>query len=73
MDLKAWRTTNKLTQAAAGELIGLKQPTLAKIEAGKQWPSPETIALIVAGTGGAVTANDILAHYQSAPQAEVAA
>lgn len=73
MDLKSWRKDRKLTQAAAGEILGLSQPTLAKIEAGDQWPQPDTIALIVDGTEGAVTANDILATYQAAQAAERAA
>jgi len=69
MDLKSWRLDRKLTQAVAGELLGLSQPTLAKIEAGGRWPTPETIALIERGTNGSVTANDILAHFQAAQEA----
>lgn len=73
MDLRDWRKSKmKITQAAAGELLGLSQPSLARIEAGEQWPTPDTIALIERGTKGAVTANDILARYQ-ATQAEAAA
>lgn len=64
MNLKTWRKSKKLTQAAAGELLGLSQPSLARIEAGEQWPTPETISLIETGTKGAVTANDILATYR---------
>ena len=73
MDLKSWRKDRELTQAAAGEMLGLSQPTLAKIEAGGQWPTPDTIARIENGTAGAVTANDILATYQAAQSASEAA
>jgi transcriptional regulator with XRE-family HTH domain len=72
MDLKSWRKKAGLTQSVAGELLGLSQPSFARIESGEQWPNPETIALIEAGTKGAVRANDILAHYQAAQKAGAA-
>ena len=32
--IRSWRSENRLTQAAAAEMLGMTQPTLSRIEAG---------------------------------------
>lgn len=60
MTLKEWRDANKLSMISAAAKLQLSQSTISRIEAGKQWPDRDTLAKIVAGTDGAVTANDLL-------------
>lgn len=65
MNLTKWRDNEKLSQAAAGERLGLSQSTISRIEAGEQWPDPETLAKIIEGTEGRVTADDLLRPFRS--------
>lgn len=60
MTLTEWRAQEGFTMTQAAERLGLTQPTISRIEAGKQWPDKDTIKVIVDRTGGAVTANDLI-------------
>lgn len=60
MKLKDWRKDQHLTMAEAGTLLGLSQPSLSRIEAGKQWPDRPTMERIQEVTKGAVTPNDFI-------------
>jgi transcriptional regulator with XRE-family HTH domain len=60
MTLTEWRSKEGLTMTQAAELLGLTQPTISRIEAGKQWPDKDTMTAIIERTGGAVTPNDFI-------------
>lgn len=60
MKLKDWRKGRKLTMEAAGEILGLSQASLSRIEAGKQWPDRPTMERIQTATDGAVAPNDFI-------------
>lgn len=53
----ALRSESGLTQRELAERIGLKQPQLARIEAGRQLPKLETLAKLAAGAGYALEIN----------------
>ncbi len=53
----ALRSESGLTQRELAERIGLKQPQLARIEAGRQLPKLETLARLAAGAGYALEIN----------------
>lgn len=60
MQLADYMAANKLDDAAIGALIGRSRVTVSRYRRKLEVPSSETIPLIVAATGGAVTANDLL-------------
>lgn len=53
----ALRSESGLTQRELAERIGLKQPQLARIEAGRQIPKLETLAKLAEGAGYALEIN----------------
>jgi len=53
----ALRTESGLTQRDLAERVGIKQPQLARIEAGRQIPKLETLALLAEGAGYIVEIN----------------
>lgn len=55
----ALRTESGLTQRDLAERVGIKQPQLARIEAGRQIPKLETLALLAEGAGYTVEINFI--------------
>lgn len=55
----ALRAESGLTQRALAERVGIKQPQLARIEAGRQIPKLETLALLAEGAGYTVEVNFI--------------
>lgn len=72
MNLMDWRKSQGLKQFEAAERLGVSPAQLSRIERGAQWPEPQTILKIEEGTGGDVTANDILEQFR-ATQSERAA
>ncbi len=58
MDLNAYLRTEKLTNAAFGELIGMGASSVWKLRNGKTEPSLRIIQEIERATGGKVTAMD---------------
>lgn len=59
MNLREWRNAKDLKMPAAAELLGLSQPSLSRIEAGEQFPSPETIEKLAKASNGEITASDL--------------
>lgn len=55
----ALRSESGLTQRDLAERVGIKQPQLARIEAGRQIPKLETLALLAEGAGYTVEVNFI--------------
>jgi transcriptional regulator with XRE-family HTH domain len=49
--LKALRLSKKLTQAEAAARAGLKQPFLARLESGRQYPTVQTLQRIAQALG----------------------
>jgi transcriptional regulator with XRE-family HTH domain len=49
--VKALRLSKKLSQAEAAALAGLKQPYLARVESGKQYPTVQTLQRIAKALG----------------------
>jgi transcriptional regulator with XRE-family HTH domain len=68
MNLIEWRKSQGLKQFEAAERLGVSPAQLSRIERGAQWPEPATILKIETGTGGEVTANDILEHHRRQPE-----
>jgi DNA-binding XRE family transcriptional regulator len=52
--LSAWRRENKLSQGAAAEMLGVRQPTWSEYEIGRKIPRTTTALEIARMTGGAV-------------------
>jgi ribosome-binding protein aMBF1 (putative translation factor) len=46
-----YRAQRSLTQTQLAQLVGMKQPVIARLERGEQPPSLATLARITAGTG----------------------
>ena len=68
--LRDWRLAAGLSQAEFADKIGTSVPSVSRIEAGDQWPSPALMRAIEEVTIGEVTSADILATYKkSAKQA----
>jgi DNA-binding XRE family transcriptional regulator len=55
----ALRAESGLTQRDLAERVGIKQPQLARIEAGRQIPKLETLALLAEGAGYTIEVNFI--------------
>jgi hypothetical protein len=60
MQLADYMAANNLDDAAMGALINRSRVTVSRYRRKLEVPSSETIPLIVAATGGKVTANDLL-------------
>lgn len=60
MQLADYMAVKKLDDAAVGALIKRSRVSVSRYRRKLEIPSSETIALIVAATGGAVTANELL-------------
>lgn len=60
MTLREWRKTNGLTLAQAAARLGFNVQTLSRYERGERWPTRSAMYEIIAGTGGAVTADEML-------------
>lgn len=58
MTLKDWLTANDKNNAQFGEMIGRSAEAVRRYASGDRIPDRETMPLIVAATGGCVTAND---------------
>ena len=72
MDTKAWRTSKGLNISKGALVLGISQPSLSRIEAGDQWPEPETIERIVKNSGNAVNVTDLHASFMAARRARAA-
>jgi len=65
--LARYRRRHKLTLANFAMQVGTTQGTLSRIETGAREPTAGMLRLIVAATGGEVTADEIInAHYCAA-------
>lgn len=62
--LREWRDAQGMSQAQFAARIGTSIPSVSRIEAGEQWPSPELMRRIEEETEGVVTAADVLAAYK---------
>lgn len=61
MTLTDWRTqNNKMSMAVLAERLNVSQPTISRIEAGKQWPDRDLLQKIFDLTDGQVTPNDFV-------------
>lgn len=60
MKLKAWRKKHNLSMEKAKAVLGLSQPSISRIERGRQWPDKETMQQILDRTDGEVTPNDFV-------------
>lgn len=60
MTLSDYITTNKLTLAQFGKLVGRSEATISRLTRGLNKPDWETMAAIIEATGGQVTPNDFL-------------
>lgn len=58
MKLREWRQAQGLSMEQLGDLIGLTQSSVSRIENGKNRPEWGTLDRIVQVTDGAVTPND---------------
>lgn len=58
MKLASWLASKEMTPAEFGRIIGLPQPTVHRYANGQRIPERDTMAKIVAATGGEVTPND---------------
>lgn len=61
MNMLEWRKAKELNQVDAAEKLGISQPDVSRIETGKQWPDPATLAKIIDNSGGEISADDLLA------------
>lgn len=66
MTLTEWRAQEKLTMQQAADLLGLSQPSISRLESGKQRPDWDTLELLREKTAGAVTPNDFLSQETDA-------
>jgi len=73
MDLAAYLTEHKIKPATFAAEIGVPPSTITRILRGERDPRGATIRKIVEGTGGLVTAGDLLSGCRPTPPAEVAA
>ena len=46
-----WRTEHGLTQAKLAEMVGMRQPNIARLEAGEHTPSLDTLSRLSSGLG----------------------
>jgi len=51
IEIVRYRADNNLTQAQLGEMTGLSQPAVARLESGDQTPTLKTLQQLSAGTG----------------------
>jgi transcriptional regulator with XRE-family HTH domain len=58
--LRACRRAKGLTAIQVSAVLGISQPTISRIETGKQRPDWKTMDKIIAFTDGVVTPNDFL-------------
>lgn len=58
MDLKTYLKTNRLTETAFAEKLGVSQVTINRYVLRKRFPSPEMILRIAEATGGKVKVAD---------------
>jgi len=65
MKLHHYLCQHSLTQKQFAELAGIKQPTICLYLKGRRFPSPKTMARIMAATNGRVTPNDFFIHPSS--------
>lgn len=70
MNLTEWRKSRKLTLTKAAEVLDVSQPSLSRIEAGKQWPDLKTIDKIIKNSGGKITAREMCEAVRSAARAQ---
>lgn len=63
MRLNEWLKSQNMTQTQFAASVGSTDPSISRIVAGQQWPSPALMTAIEAATDGQVTATDILATY----------
>lgn len=64
MTLNEWRALKGLTMQKAGAVLGISQPTISRLESGKQKPDWRTLGLLMERTDGAVTPNDFISANQ---------
>lgn len=58
--LRDYRHAHRLTSCAVAQMVGVSQPTISRIERGRQTPSLRLAAKLAAVTNGAVTPDDFL-------------
>lgn len=74
MKLRDWRKKRNLTMAEAVDILGLSQPSISRIETGKQWPDKQTMQQIMDRTDGEVTPNDfVIDDDETPPSSEMGA
>ena len=64
--LRAWRRAKNMTQTELAERLGCSTPSVCKIEAGEQLPSPNLLLKIQQVTRSAVTIADIIGEHTTA-------
>lgn len=68
MKLLDWRRAHGLSQHQLAMRVGIKQPTIAKYEAGKLIPGRDAMQAISQATGGAVAPNDFFDLSEAPPE-----
>lgn len=63
--LERWRTANRLRVAEAAAKLGISGVSFYRLVAGKQRPSLNLIERAIQATGGAVTADELVAAAPS--------
>jgi transcriptional regulator with XRE-family HTH domain len=66
----ALRKASGLSQREFAELVGIKQPQLARIESGKQVPKLETLTKLASGAGYAVEIHFVPMKDKQVPKVE---
>lgn len=64
--LREFRKSQSMTQADLAKRVGVKKPTISRIETGERVPSVGLIKRIIAVSKGALTADDLLSHEETA-------
>jgi transcriptional regulator with XRE-family HTH domain len=66
--LRAWRQAKDMTQSELAVRLGCSTPSVCKIEAGEQLPSPDLMLKIQQVTRSAVTIADIVGEHTTQPR-----
>ncbi len=72
MELRTWRTHNKLTLQVLADALGTTKGYVSEIERGIRHPSPDLAKRIEAFTNGEVTAAELLGLDPATPKRHVA-
>lgn len=62
--LRDFRKSKEMTQADLARKVGVRKPTISRIESGARVPSVSLIRRLIEFSGGELTADDLLATPQ---------